>query len=213
MLSRKYLQLITLAREPRAPMVGALIAVAAALADAFEKSALAFAFSRFRFRRNRVKKAGMEDPPAIERSIEATVEPILAAWQSQPGALLPVLHDIQEAIGHIPPESVPLIAKALNLSPAEVHGVITYYQHFRQAPTGRHIIRVCCAEACQAVGGEALAEHARTRLEGSDLSVEPVYCLGLCACGPAVQIDETSLHGRVTPQSFDALVAALEANR
>ncbi|MCF8197121.1 MAG: formate dehydrogenase subunit gamma [Sulfuritalea sp.] len=150
----------------------------------------------------------MENLPAIERTIEA----IVAAKQSLPGALLPILHEIQDGLGYIPSESVPRIAKALNLSRAEVHGVITYYQHFRQIPPGRHVLRVCCAEACQAVGGEALAEHARLRLQGSDLTLEPVYCLGLCACGPALQIDETTLHARVTPQKFDALVDALEVD-
>ncbi len=139
----------------------------------------------------------------------ATIERIVAAKRALPGALLPVLHDIQEALGHIPPESVPLIASELNLSRAEVHGVISYYQHFRQTPPGRHVLRVCCAEACQAVGGEALAEHARARLEDSDLTLEPVFCLGLCAIGPALQIDETTLHAHVTPEKFDALIAAL----
>ena len=141
----------------------------------------------------------------------ASIQRIVAARKALPGALLPVLHDIQEAFGHIPPGVVPLIAKELNLSRAEVHGVISYYQHFRQAPPGRHVVRVCCAEACQAVGGEALAEHARARLEGGGLTLEPVYCLGLCAIGPALQIDETTLHGHVTPERFDALLAALEA--
>ncbi len=150
----------------------------------------------------------MENLPAIERTVEA----IVAAKQTLPGALLPILHEIQDALGYIPPETVPQIAKALNLSRAEVHGVISYYHHFRQAPPGRHVVRVCCAEACQAVGGEELAEHARARLDGSDLTLEPVYCLGLCACGPALQIDETTLHARVTPQKFDALVDALEAD-
>ena len=142
-----------------------------------------------------------------------TVLRIIAAKQTLPGALLPILHEIQEELGHIPPESVPLIAKELNLSRAEVHGVITYYHHFRQTPPGRHVVRVCCAEACQAVGGEALAEHAKTRLEGSDLTLEPVYCLGLCAIGPALQIDETKLHARVTPEKFDVLMDALEADQ
>lgn len=142
----------------------------------------------------------------------AAIQRIVAAKRTLPGALLPVLHDIQEALGHIPPESVPLIARELNLSRAEVHGVISYYQHFRQTPPGRHVVRICCAEACQAVGGEALAEHARARLEGSDLTLEPVYCLGLCAIGPALQIDETTLHGHVTPEKFDALMAALTAD-
>ena len=140
----------------------------------------------------------------------ATVERILAAKRELPGALLPVLHEVQDALGYIPPDTVPLIAQRLNLSRAEVHGVISYYAHFRQMPPQRHLVRVCCAEACQAVGGEALAEHARARLAGSDITLEPVYCLGLCACGPALQVDETSLHGQVTPEKFDALIAALE---
>lgn len=142
-----------------------------------------------------------------------TLVRIVAAKQTLPGALLPILHQIQEELGYIPPESVPLIARELNLSRAEVHGAITYYHHFRQTPPGRHVVRVCCAEACQAVGGEALAEHARARLEGSDLTLEPVYCLGLCAIGPALQIDETTLHACVTPEKFDALMDALKADQ
>ena len=140
-----------------------------------------------------------------------TIETIIAEHRDQPGALLPVLHEIQHLQGYIPPDSVPLIAKALNLSRAEVHGVISYYAHFRQTPPSRHVVRVCCAEACQAVGGEALAEHARSRLEGSDVTLEPVYCLGLCACGPSVQVNETTLHAQVTPEKFDTLIASLEA--
>lgn len=140
-----------------------------------------------------------------------TVASVIEAHRLRPGALLPILHGIQDALGFIPPEAVPLIARDLNLSRAEIHGVISYYAHFRQTPPGRHVVRVCCAEACQAVGGQALAEHARTRLAGSELSFEPVYCLGLCACGPALQIDETTLHAQVTPEKFDALLAALEA--
>lgn len=142
-----------------------------------------------------------------------TILRIVAAKQTLPGALLPILHEIQEELGYIPPESVPLIAKELNLSRAEVHGVITYYHHFRQMPPGRHVVRVCCAEACQAVGGEALAEHARARLEGSDLTLEPVYCLGLCSIGPALQIDETTLHAHVTTEKFDVLMDVLEAGQ
>ncbi len=145
----------------------------------------------------------MKSADAIARIIESK--------RGLPGALLPMLHAIQDVMGHIPPEVVPPIAQALNLSRAEVHGVISYYAHFRQTPPGRHVVRVCCAEACQAVGGEALAEHARTRLAGSDVTLEPVYCLGLCACGPSLQVDETTLHARVTPEKFDALIAALEA--
>jgi formate dehydrogenase subunit gamma len=143
--------------------------------------------------------------------ILATVERILAAQRELPGALLPVLHEIQHTLGYVPADTVPLIARELNLSRAEVHGVISYYAHFRQTPPGRHVIRVCCAEACQAVGGEALAEHARARLADGDITLEPVYCLGLCACGPSLQIDEATLHGLVTPAKFDALIDGLEA--
>ena len=143
----------------------------------------------------------------------AIVAHIIEQHRVRPGALLPMLHAIQGALGCIPPEAVPPIAQALNLSRAEVHGVISYYHHFRQESPGRNVIRVCCAEACQAVGGEALAEHARARLAGSELTLEPVYCLGLCACGPAVQVDETELHAAMTPVKFDALVARLELEK
>ncbi len=134
---------------------------------------------------------------------------IFTRHQQQPGALLPILHDIQHALGYVPDEAVPLIAKELNLSRAEVHGVITYYHHFRRTPPPRHVVHVCCAEACQANGSEALAAHAAARLQHGDISMEPVYCLGLCSIGPAIQIDETTLHARVTPEKFDKLVAAL----
>jgi formate dehydrogenase subunit gamma len=122
----------------------------------------------------------------------AIVARIIEQHRVRPGALLPMLHAIQDALGCIPPEAVPPIAQALNLSRAEVHGVISYYAPFSPDAAGRHVVRVCCAEACQAVGGEALAEHARARLAGSGITLEPVYCLGLCACGPAVQVDETN---------------------
>jgi formate dehydrogenase subunit gamma len=141
----------------------------------------------------------------------AILSRILDAHREQPGALLPVLHEVQDTLGHIPADAIPAIATALNVSRAEVHGVISYYHHFRQEPAGRHVVRVCCAEACQAVGGEALAEHARTRLAGSEVTLEPVYCLGLCACGPAVQVDEMQLHAAMTPAKFDVLVARLES--
>ncbi len=138
-----------------------------------------------------------------------TLNAIFGEHRQQAGSLLPILHDIQHALGYVPDEAVPLIAKELNLSRAEVHGVITYYHHFRRTPPPRHIVHVCCAEACQANGSEALAEHAAARLQHGDIAMEPVYCLGLCSIGPAVQIDETTLHARVTPEKFDKLVAAL----
>lgn len=139
----------------------------------------------------------------------ATLNTIFTQHRHQPGALLPILHDIQHALGYVPDDAVPLIAKQLNLSRAEVHGVITYYHHFRQTPPGKHVVHVCCAEACQANGSEALAAHAAARLQHGDIAMEPVYCLGLCSIGPAIQIDETTLHARVTPEKFDTLIAAL----
>lgn len=139
------------------------------------------------------------------------VDFIIAAQQNLPGALLPILHDIQDAFGYIPPDSVAQIASALNLSRAEVHGVITFYHHFRTTPPGRHTIQICCAEACQSMGAERLVEHAGKKLAGrkkGDCELLPVYCLGLCATSPAVMIDE-KLHARVTPEKFDALLKNL----
>lgn len=144
-----------------------------------------------------------------------TVTSVITHHQAQPGALLPMLHGIQDAVGYIPPDAVPLIAEALNLSRAEVHGVITYYPHFRQQPAGRHIVRLCRAEACQAVGAEALAAHAAAVLgcnfhettPDGRFTLEPVYCLGQCACGPSMMIDG-DVHARVTTPRFDKLLQA-----
>ena len=132
-----------------------------------------------------------------------------------PGALLPVLHAIQDALGFVPPESVPRIAHALNLSQAEVHGVISFYHDFRSHPPGRHVLKLCRAEACQAMGSEALAAHLTRRLgvefkatspDGA-LTIEPVYCLGNCALSPALQLDG-KLRGRATAEMLDAIIAA-----
>ncbi|SPR99110.1 formate dehydrogenase subunit gamma [Cupriavidus taiwanensis] len=149
----------------------------------------------------------------------AHIAAIVAARQHLPGALLPILHEIQDTQGFIPDTAVPVIARALNLSRAEVHGVITFYHHFRQQPAGRHVVQVCRAEACQAVGAEALAEHAQRALgcgfhetsADGQVTLEPVYCLGQCACGPAVMVGE-QLHGYVDAARFDALVRALRVS-
>ncbi len=125
-------------------------------------------------------------------------------------ALMPLLHDVQDTLGYIPPESVPAIAEGLNLSRAEAHGVISFYHHFRATPPARNVIRLCRAEACQARGSEALAAHAEAAVQGRDLDLETVYCLGLCASGPAMQIDETQLYARLSAEKFDALIAGLE---
>ena len=138
---------------------------------------------------------------------------ILAELKHLPGALLPILHAVQDALGHVPAACVPLLAHELNLSRAEVHGVISFYHYFRQQPPARHTIYMCRAEACQAMGSRALEAHARRKLgigfhettaDGA-FTLEPVYCLGNCACSPSVLIDG-ELHGRVDAQRFDELL-------
>jgi formate dehydrogenase subunit gamma len=141
------------------------------------------------------------------------IDPILDAMGRMPGALLPILHAVQAQAGYVPAEAVPLIAERLNLSRAEVHGVISYYHHFRQHPAGKIVVQVCRAEACQSVGGEALAAHAVSEIgcdfhaTSSDgaVTLEPVYCLGQCACGPAIMIND-DVHARVTPARLTSLL-------
>ena len=133
--------------------------------------------------------------------------------KDRPGGLLPLLHDIQDRLGHVPQDALPEIAKALNLSRAEVHGVVTFYHHFRSEKPGKQVVRICRAEACQAMGANELVAHAKKTLgvdfhgttEDGRFTLEAVYCLGNCACSPAIMIDD-DLHGRVTPGRFDELV-------
>ena len=143
-----------------------------------------------------------------------TVRRIVADMKSRPGPLIEVLHSVQAALGYVPPDAVPILAEELNLSRAEVHGVVTFYHFFRETPPGRHTVSICRAEACQSMGADDLVAHAKRRL-GVDFhettadgafSLEPVFCLGNCACSPAAMIDGR-LYGRVTPERFDELVA------
>jgi formate dehydrogenase subunit gamma len=143
------------------------------------------------------------------------IDQAIAEHRTLPGALLPVLHAIQDALGFIPPDAVPQIARALNLSQADVHGVISFYHDFRSEPPGRHVLKLCRAEACQAMGSEALAAHLTRRLgvawkqtspDGA-LTIEPVYCLGNCALSPAAMLDG-KLRGRVTAAALDDIIAA-----
>ena len=135
----------------------------------------------------------------------------------RPGALLPILHAVQHQLGHVPPDSIPVIASALNLSRAEVHGVVSFYHDFRSEAPGRHVVHICRAEACQSMGADALVDYAKKRL-GVDfhgttadgaVTLEPIYCLGNCALSPAMMVDG-ELYGRVTPKRFSAVVADLE---
>ena len=143
---------------------------------------------------------------------------IIAELKALPGAMLPVLHALQAEFGCVPGEAVPLIAHALVLSRAEVVGVIGFYHDFRSEPAGRHLLQVCRAESCQSMGCEALVRHLLERLDidmgettaDGALTLETVYCLGNCALSPAVMLDG-DLHGRITQQRADALIAAARA--
>ena len=149
--------------------------------------------------------------------VSAKVRAAIDAHRDMPGGLMPLLHAVQDAIGYVPDDAVPLIAHGLNLSRAEVHGVISFYHHFRTHPPGRHVVRICRAEACQALGARALETHAKKTLgidfhdttKDGAITLEAIYCLGNCGCGPSVLVDPDELHARVTPESFDALVGEL----
>jgi len=133
---------------------------------------------------------------------------IVTERADQDGALLPILHALTEAFGHIPDEAVPMISGALNLSRAEVHGVITFYHDFKRVPQPPVSLKLCRAEACQARGGDALAQHAQAAYAAhSDLAIDPVYCLGLCASGPAALLNGQP-HARLNAERLDRLVKA-----
>jgi formate dehydrogenase subunit gamma len=150
----------------------------------------------------------------------ATVERIATSLKATPGALMPILRQVQDELGWVPPDSIALIAGILNLSRAEVHGVASFYHDFRHHPPGRCVIQVCRAESCQAMGADGLADHIRQRLGigfgettgDRRFTLEPVYCLGNCACSPAVVV-AGELAGRVTPDRFDRLIANLDGSR
>jgi formate dehydrogenase subunit gamma len=152
-------------------------------------------------------------------SLKEIVNAAVAEHIGRIGALLPVLHSIQDKLGFIPAESVPLVARALNLSRAEVQGVIGFYHDFRTEPGGEHLVQLCRAEACQAMGSRELELHVKQRLgidfggttEDGLFSLEPVYCLGNCACAPSVRIND-GIHARMTSGQFDRLIDGLEAD-
>lgn len=155
-------------------------------------------------------------PAPLPPEQRAAVEAALQAHARRPGPLLPVLHAVQDALGYVPAATVPAIAQGLNLSRAEVHGVLSFYHYFRQERPGRQVLHLCRAEACQALGAGRLEAHVKRRLgigfgqttaDGA-FSLEPVYCLGNCACGPSLMVGE-ELHGRVGAEDFDALARAL----
>jgi formate dehydrogenase subunit gamma len=162
----------------------------------------------------RVIPIKLEPPSSLSAGDRTAVASACARFKDLPGALLPILHAVQEALTFVPKDAVPLIARELNLSLAEVHGVLSFYHYFRKERGGRHVVHLCRAEACQALGAVDLEVHAKRSL-GIDfhgvtadgaISLEPVYCLGNCALGPSLMIDE-QLQGRVSAARFDALMA------
>ena len=153
-------------------------------------------------------------------ALRDVVENAVESHRDRIGALLPVLHSVQGTFGYIPREAVPLIAGAMSLSRAEIHGVMSFYHDFRSEPPGKYLVHLCRAEACQAMGALGLEQHARERL-GIDygettmdgqFTLEPVYCLGNCACPPSIRIND-EIHARVTPDKFDQLISGLEAEQ
>jgi formate dehydrogenase subunit gamma len=160
--------------------------------------------------------AGGGDMPTPEPFSEMRAAQVIDLHRQREGALLPVLHALQELFGHIPPAAVPIVAQALNLSRAEVHGVISFYHDFRRIPPGRAVVKLCQAEACQAMGGRRLAAEAEARLgvrlgettRDGRITLEPVFCLGLCATAPSGTIEGRPV-GRLTPARLGALLEAL----
>ena len=142
---------------------------------------------------------------------------IVAELADLEGPLLPILHEVQHSFGHVPEAAIPVIADALNLSRAEVHGVASFYPDFRRQMAGRHVVKICRAEACQSMGGAALAEFAEARLgvrfgetrPDGKVTLEPVYCLGLCATAPSAMVDQR-LVGRLDAAAIEAIAAEVE---
>ena len=148
--------------------------------------------------------------------LETRIREILDAHRGQEGSLLPILHDVQHTFGYVPEEALPIIAADLQISKAEAHGVMTFYHDFREKPAGRHVLKICRAEACQTMGADAIAEQACRKLgldwhetsKDGRVTLEPIFCLGLCACGPAAMVDG-KLVGRLDEAKLDKIIGGL----
>lgn len=164
-------------------------------------------------------RSGFNTPPTDAKAPtpgEVAALAVCARHGNKPDELLEIFHDLQDQLGYIPESTLPVIAKALNNSRAEVYGVLTFYHDFKRHPVGRHVIKICRAEACQSMGTDKLCQHAEkslgvplggTTADGS-VTIEQVFCLGNCALSPAVMVGER-LYGRVDPKKFDAIVSGL----
>jgi len=142
---------------------------------------------------------------------------IIRRHTGRDGPLLPILHDIQARFGHVPPAAIPVIADALNVTRAEVHGVVSFYHDFRSAPAGRHVLKLCRAEACQSMEGETIARQVLERFgigwgettPDGNITVEATYCLGLCSCGPSAMLDGQPM-GRVDAAGVDEIARTVQ---
>ena len=137
-----------------------------------------------------------------------TASDIIAGFDARPEMLVQILHAFIDRFAWISEDAIRQLAAELNLSRAEVHGVVSYYHDFRTEAPGKHIVKICEAEACQAMGSRELSAHASASLGGEDVTLEPVYCLGNCACSPAVMVDGKT-YGRVSNERFDEIMASL----
>lgn len=155
---------------------------------------------------------------AAGTEIERRTTQVITELSGLEGPLLPILHEIQDEFGYVPTEALPVIAQALNISNAEVHGVVSFYHDYRKEPTGRHVLKVCRAEACQSMGSDAVASKLKQALgigfhetsKDGSVTLEPVYCLGLCACAPSAMLDGEVI-GRIDEDAIDEIVAAVRA--
>ena len=144
------------------------------------------------------------------------IDQLIEQFKSLPGGLMPLLHAVKHDVGYIPDDSVEQIAKGFNLSRAEVHGVISFYHDFNTSPTGQHCVQICRAEACQSMGSRQIEAHAKKSLgieygettKDGKVTLQPVYCLGNCACSPSIRIDD-DIHARVDQSRFDQLMTEL----
>lgn len=142
---------------------------------------------------------------------------IVSAHSGLEGPLMPILHAVRDAFGHVPEAAVPVIAEELNLSRAEVHGVVTFYHDFNRKPHGRHVVKFCRAEACQSMGCDDLIAHAEKALgvemgetsADGRVTLEPIFCLGLCACAPSAMVD-SEIVGRLDKAAVDLIVAEVD---
>lgn len=161
----------------------------------------------------------MSTATGLQADDEEFVAAIVEQRKDEPGALLPILHGVQDKLGYVPQQTLPLIAEGLNLSRAEVHGVVSFYHYFLTSKPGRNKIQICRAESCQAMGGRLLEAHAKqslgidyhqTSIDG-EFTLLPVYCLGNCACSPSVRIGD-EVYGNISVEKFDQLVSDLSTS-